>query len=54
MGDTWFSQTFRELASQLSSGALNEMKKRILNTRIQGEKLELNEESERMKAFFKR
>ena len=30
MGDTWFSQIFRELASQLSSGALNEMKKRII------------------------
>jgi hypothetical protein len=41
-------------ASQLSSGVLNEMKRRILSSNIQKEKLALNESGDRMKRFFQR
>ena len=51
---TWWNRSFDNLASQLTPGALNEMKKRIENTKIQGETLQLGERSERMRDFFHR
>ena len=43
-----------QYVQQLSKGILNEMKKRILNSNIKKEKLELNEDSQRMTEFFQR
>jgi hypothetical protein len=50
----WWHQDMDMLANQLTKGVLNEMKKRITRSRIQNERLELNENTERMKAFFER
>jgi hypothetical protein len=50
----WWNPTMGELAKQLSKGILNEMKKRILTSNIKKEKLQLNEQSDRMKDFFQR
>jgi len=52
--DQWWDNTFSNLAENLTVGVLNEMKKRILNTKIKGEKLELEENSTRMRQFFER
>jgi hypothetical protein len=41
-------------AAQLSKGVLNEMKRRIQTSNIQKEKLQLKENTERMKQSFKR
>ena len=43
-----------ELAGQLTRGVLNEMKKRIQTSNIKKQKLELDENSQRMKEFFER
>jgi hypothetical protein len=43
-----------QFAMKLSSGVLNEMKRRILNSNIQKEKLSLDEASVRMRQFFHR
>ena len=43
-----------DFAKRLTSGVLREMHDRILHTNIQREKLELGEDSDRMKAFFER
>ena len=51
---TWWHGALATFASQLTCGVLNEMKKRILTTKIKGEKLELNENTDRMKEFFQR
>ena len=48
----WWNPALNEFANQLSKGILNEMKKRILNSNIKKEKLELAENSERMKDFL--
>jgi hypothetical protein len=50
----WWNRNFDNFARQLTKGALNEMKKRIENTKIQGETLQLGEASERMRDFFHR
>jgi len=43
-----------ERAGQLSNGVLNEMRKRILTSNIQLEKLQLDENTQRMRDFFER
>ena len=43
-----------ELAVRLSKGVLTEMKRRIQTSNIQREKLELDEDTERMRQFFER
>jgi serine phosphatase RsbU (regulator of sigma subunit) len=50
----WWHEDVSHLASQLSSGVLNEMKRRILSSNIQKEKLKLGESSHRMRQFFQR
>ena len=50
----WWHQDLATLAASLSKGVLNEMKRRILTSNIQKEKLTLNESSDRMKSFFER
>ena len=52
--DRWWHADMQSLASQLSSGVLKEMKKRILTSNIQKEKLALNESTQRMRDFFGR
>lgn len=51
---SWWSPALNALAEQLSKGVLNEMKKRIANSNIKKEKLQLNEDTKRMKDFFQR
>ena len=50
----WWNPSMNQYAQQLSKGVLNEMKKRILNSNIKKQKLELNEDSQRMTEFFQR
>jgi hypothetical protein len=50
--EQWWHDNMSPLASQLSNGVLNEMKKRIETTNIRKHKLALDEDSERMTAFF--
>ena len=50
----WWSDSFDYLAEKLSSGVKNEMLKRITTSNIQKQKLNPNENSERMKQFFVR
>jgi len=52
--EKWWAPALKDLAAQLSRGPLNEMRKRILTTRIKGEKLKLDEDTERMREFFER
>ena len=54
MTESWWNPTLNTLASQLSRGILNEMKKRITTSNIRKEKLEPTEDSQRMKEFFSR
>jgi hypothetical protein len=51
---SWWNSSWNELATQLSSGILNEMKKRILTSNVKKEKLQLDDKSEKMKEFFER
>ena len=51
---SWWHEDMRHLASQLTGGVLSEMKRRIMSSNIQKEKLRLGESSHRMKQFFKR
>ena len=50
----WWDGAFSEIASQLTKDVLNEMTKRILNTKIKGEKLTLGENTHLMREFFER
>lgn len=50
----WWHDKIQPLADQLSKGILAEMKRRILTSNIQKEKLELNEDTARMRQFFER
>jgi hypothetical protein len=50
----WWHDDMSMHATQLSKGVLTEMKRRILSSNIQKEKLQLNESTERMKQFFLR
>ena len=54
MGDQWWAPALNAVAAQLSSGVRAEMKRRIQHTNIQKERLALNEDTARMKAFFER
>jgi hypothetical protein len=51
--EQWWHDNMTPLTVQLSNGVLNEMKRRISNSNIRKEKLTLNENTERMTAFFK-
>jgi hypothetical protein len=51
--EQWWHDNMTPLTAQLSNGVLNEMKRRISNSNIRKEKLTLNENTERMTAFFK-
>jgi hypothetical protein len=50
----WWHDDMTTHAAQLSKGVLTEMKRRIETSNIQKEKLQLNENTERMKQFFER
>jgi hypothetical protein len=50
----WWHDDMSKRAGQLSAGVLNEMRKRILTSNIQREKLQLNEDTPRMRDFFER
>ena len=50
----WWHPSMNEMASELSKGVLNEMKRRILTSNIMKEKLTLNEKCHRMRQFFER
>jgi len=50
----WYHINMAPLAAQLSKGSLNDMKRRIEKTLIKKEKLDLSEDTTRMKEFFKR
>ena len=50
----WWHRSMSELAEQLSTGVLNEMRNRILSSHIKKEKLELGESTQRMREFFER
>ncbi len=50
--EQWWHDDMSEKAAKLSNGVLNEMRRRIETTRVNKEKLELNESSERMNTFF--
>jgi hypothetical protein len=50
----WWHADLTELAAQLSKGVLTEMKRRILTSNIQREKLQLDEDSHNMRSFFER
>ena len=50
----WWSPALNVLAEKLSQGCLNEMKRRILKSNIQKQKLKLNEDTQRMRDFFER
>ena len=54
MNNIWWHDNLTTLANQLSVGVLNEMKHRITTSNIQKEKLQLNEDTPRIKAFFER
>ena len=54
MEQSWWNPALNALAQQLSKGALNEMKRRILGTNIKKEKLQLDEDTQRMREFFAR
>ena len=54
MEQQWWHPALNVLAQQLSKGVLNEMKKRILGSNIKKEKLQLDEDSKRMRDFFER
>ena len=45
----WWHDDMTSHAAQLSNGVLNEMKRRIQTSNIQKEKLQLGENTERMK-----
>ena len=51
---SWWNPALNVLAGKLSKGVLNEMKKRIQSSNIKKEKLQLNEDTKRMRAFFQR
>jgi hypothetical protein len=51
--EQWWHDNMSSLTAQLSNGVLNEMKRRIETSNIRKEKLSLDENSERMTAFFK-
>jgi len=48
----WWHEDMTNHAAQLSKGVLNEMKRRIQTSNIQKEKLQLDENTDRMKQFF--
>jgi flagellar biosynthesis component FlhA len=50
----WWHDDMSELASQLSNGVQNEMRRRITTSNIKKEKLQLGETTDRMKQFFER
>jgi hypothetical protein len=50
----WWHDSMDELAAQLSKGVLAELKKRVLTSNIQREKLQLDEDSQNMRSFFER
>ena len=50
----WWNNSFQVLAGQLSKGVLNEMKRRITGSNIKREKLQLHEDTQRMRQFFER
>ncbi len=50
----WWHDDMTNHAAQLSKGVLNEMKRRIQTSNIQKEKVQLDENTERMKKFFER
>jgi hypothetical protein len=50
--EQWWHDDMSLLAAQLSNGVLNEMKRRIHTSNIRKHKLTLNENTERMTAFF--
>jgi hypothetical protein len=50
--EQWWHDDMSLLAAQLSNGVLNEMKRRIHTSNIRKHKLTLNEDTERMTAFF--
>ena len=54
MAEPWYDHEYANLAGQLSNGMLNEMRKRIEQSKIRGQKLELSEKSDRIKQFFER
>ena len=54
MTEQWWHDDMTSLAAQLSQGILNEMKRRITSSKINKEKLKLNESTDRMKSFFER
>jgi cobalamin-dependent methionine synthase I len=51
--EQWWHDNMTPLTAQLSNGVLNEMKRRIENSNIRKQKLTLDENTERMTAFFK-
>lgn len=51
---SWWNPALNVFAEQLSKGVLNEMKKRIQTSNIKKEKLQLNEDTKRMREFFER
>ena len=51
---TWWHGAMNVLASRLAKGVLNEMKRRVINGKIQNQKLQLTENTQRMRAFFER
>ena len=48
----WWHDDMTSHAAQLSKGVLNEMKRRIQTSNIQKEKLQLDENTDRMKQIF--
>jgi hypothetical protein len=50
--EQWWHDNMSSLTAQLSNGVLNEMKRRIETSNIRKQKLSLDENSERMTAFF--
>jgi hypothetical protein len=50
--EQWWHDDMSPLAAQLSNGVLNEMKRRIQTSNIRKHKLQLNENTDRMTAFF--
>jgi len=48
----WWHEDMTNHAAQLSKGVLNEMKRRIQTSNIQKEKLQLDENTDRMKQIF--
>jgi hypothetical protein len=51
--EQWWHDNMSSLTAQLSNGVLNEMKRRKETSNIRKQKLSLDENSERMTAFFK-